>query len=142
MADETAKPLIIAQQGSFAVGGTVITNPGTFDPYRLTPEGQTLHGDHAYVFYQVPANARKLPLVLWHGGPIERRPASTQDRQHGATICVLLPLTIQNQPVVLGLGGAAERIRKNHARYLAILQRAAKTGEPAGAFDQPIDIEF
>jgi hypothetical protein len=60
----------------------------------------------------------------------------------GATICVLLPLTMQNQPVVLGLGGAAERIRKNHARYLAVLQRAAKTVKPEGAFDQPIDIEF
>src|SRR6266516_536343 len=67
MADETAKPLVIAQQGSFAVGGTIVTNPGTFDPYKLTPEGQTLHGDHAYVFYQVPANARRLPHVLWHG---------------------------------------------------------------------------
>ncbi|MEN3383391.1 MAG: hypothetical protein V7608_3435 [Hyphomicrobiales bacterium] len=60
----------------------------------------------------------------------------------GATICVLLPLTIQNQPVVLGLGGAAERIRKNHARYLAVLQRAAKSVKSEGAFDQPIDIEF
>ena len=29
--------------------------------------GQTLHGDHAYVFYQVPVDARKLPLVMWHG---------------------------------------------------------------------------
>ena len=44
------KPLVIEQQGSFAVGGTVITNPGTFDPYKPTPEGQTFHGDHAYVF--------------------------------------------------------------------------------------------
>ena len=60
----------------------------------------------------------------------------------GATICVLLPLTIQNQPVVLGLGGAAERIRRNQARYLAVLQRAARTVKPASAFDQPIDIEF
>ncbi|MDQ6477113.1 alpha/beta fold hydrolase [Dyadobacter sp. LHD-138] len=67
--------LVIQQQGSFAVGGNVITNPGTFDPikhgaYNPTnpvSEGQTLHGDHAYVFYQIPKNARKLPLVFWHG---------------------------------------------------------------------------
>jgi hypothetical protein len=26
-----------------------------------------LHSDHAYVFYQAPVNARKLPLVFWHG---------------------------------------------------------------------------
>src|SRR5690606_29177229 len=44
--------LVIQEQGSFAVGGTVITNPGTFDPYNQTSEGQTFHGDHAYVFYQ------------------------------------------------------------------------------------------
>lgn len=60
-------PLIIQKQGSFAVGGTVFTSPGTFDPVKRSPEGQTFHGDHAYVFYQIPVNARKLPLVLWHG---------------------------------------------------------------------------
>lgn len=60
----------------------------------------------------------------------------------GSTICVLLPITIQNQPVTLGLGGAVERIRKNHERYLAILQRAAKSVTPSDPFDLPIDIEF
>lgn len=60
----------------------------------------------------------------------------------GGTICVLLPIQIQNQPAVLGLGGAAERIRQNHDRYLATLQRAAKSVRPADPFDQPIDIEF
>jgi alpha/beta hydrolase family protein len=61
------KPLVIQEQGSFAVGGTVIHNPGTFDHYKPTAAGQTFRGDHAYVFYQIPMNARKLPLVLWHG---------------------------------------------------------------------------
>ena len=37
------EPLLIQEQGSFAVGGTVITNPGTFDPYNQTPAGQTFH---------------------------------------------------------------------------------------------------
>jgi hypothetical protein len=68
-------PLAIQEQGSFAVGGTVVTAPGTFDPIAqgaynpagADPRGQTLHGDHAYVFYQVPVNARRLPLVFWHG---------------------------------------------------------------------------
>lgn len=63
-----SKPFVVAEQGSFAVGGTVVTNPGTFDPVLLTPDGQTIHGDHAYVQYQIPPDARKLPLVLWHGG--------------------------------------------------------------------------
>lgn len=65
--DLKPEPLIILEQGSFAIGGTVISNPGTFDPYKPTPEGQTLHGDHAYVFYQIPVNARRFPIVLWHG---------------------------------------------------------------------------
>ena len=70
----TTGPLVIQEQGSFLVGGSVVRAPGTFDPiaqgaYTPTPDprGQTLHGDHAYVFYQVPANARRLPLVFWHG---------------------------------------------------------------------------
>ena len=77
-------PLIIQEQGSFAVGGTVISNPGTFDPYKQTPEGQTFHGDHAYVFYQVPVNARKLPLVLWHGaGQFSKTWETTPDGREG-----------------------------------------------------------
>jgi hypothetical protein len=62
-------PLVIAEQGSFAVGGTVLTAPGTYDPVPFNaPAGQTFHGGHAYVQYQIPPNARRLPLVLWHGG--------------------------------------------------------------------------
>jgi hypothetical protein len=62
-------PLVIQEQGSFMPGGTVIERPGTFDPENPVPDsGQTFHGDHAYVFYQIPVNPRKLPLVMWHGG--------------------------------------------------------------------------
>lgn len=57
-------PLVVEEQGSFAVGGSVVRNAGTFDASKPGPEGQTLHGDHAYVFYQVPVNPRRLPLVL------------------------------------------------------------------------------
>jgi len=60
-------PIQIEEQGSFAVGGTVMTSPGTFNPYSPTQEGETFHGDHAYVFYQVPVNASRYPLVMWHG---------------------------------------------------------------------------
>lgn len=77
-------PLIIKEQGSFAVGGTVVTNPGTFDPVKMPPEGQTFRGDHAYVFYQVPVNARKLPLVLWHGfGQFSKTWETTPDGREG-----------------------------------------------------------
>jgi hypothetical protein len=76
--------LFIKEQGSFAVGGSVITNPGTFDPIKRTPEGQTFHGDHAYVFYQIPDNARKLPLVFWHGlGLFSKSWETTPDGREG-----------------------------------------------------------
>ena len=78
------KPIVIQEQGSFAVGGTVITSPGTFDPIKRTPEGQTFHGDHAYVFYQIPVKAKKLPLVLWHGvGQFSKTWETTPDGREG-----------------------------------------------------------
>jgi hypothetical protein len=78
------EPLTIQEQGSFAVGGTVITNSGTFDPFKTSPAGQTFHGDHAYVFYQIPVNARKLPLVLWHGyGQFSKTWETTPDGREG-----------------------------------------------------------
>ena len=84
-------PLQIERQGSFAVGGTIVTSPGTFDPLAPViagqtpdPAGQTLHGDHAYVFYQVPPNAHRLPLVLWHGaGQFSKTWETTPDGREG-----------------------------------------------------------
>lgn len=77
-------PMVIQDQGSFAVGGSVITNPGTFDPITRTPEGQTFHGDHAYVFYQVPVESKKLPLVFWHGiGQFSKTWETTPDGREG-----------------------------------------------------------
>lgn len=78
------KPIVIQEQGSFTVGGTIITNPGTFDPITRTPEGQTFRGDHAYIFYQIPENARKLPLVFWHGiGRFSKTWETTPDGREG-----------------------------------------------------------
>ncbi len=37
------KPVTIVNQGSFMAGGTIASE-----------DGKTLHGDHAYVFYQIP----------------------------------------------------------------------------------------
>jgi DNA-binding IclR family transcriptional regulator len=60
----------------------------------------------------------------------------------GGTICVLLPVANREQPVTLGLGGAVDRIRQNHDRYLAVLQQAAKSVEPVHPFDEPIEIDL
>ena len=38
---EPKAPIMLADQGSFAVGGAVLTNPGTFDPVNPTEAGQT-----------------------------------------------------------------------------------------------------
>ena len=76
--------LIIKEQGSFAAGGTVITASGTYDARKQATDGQTFHGDHAYVFYQVPVNARKFPLVLLHGfGQFSKTWETTPDEREG-----------------------------------------------------------
>jgi hypothetical protein len=77
-------PIVLKDQGSFTVGGTVVTNPGAFDPIALLPAGQTIHGDHAYVQYQIPEDARTYPLVMWHGaGQMAKTWESTPDRRDG-----------------------------------------------------------
>ena len=82
----------IREQGSFTVGGEVIQSSGTFDPVahgffnptNQNTEGQTLHGDHATVFYQIPTQAKKLPLVFWHGyGQSMRTWQTTPDGREG-----------------------------------------------------------
>ena len=50
--------IVLETQGSFAFGGTVITGA----------DGNTFRGDHGYAQYQIPPDARALPLVMWHGG--------------------------------------------------------------------------
>ena len=83
-AKQTTEPLMIQEQGSFAIGGTVLTNTGAYDGTNRSPSGQTLHGDHAYVFYQVPVRARKLPLVMWHGiGQFSKTWETTPDGREG-----------------------------------------------------------
>lgn len=78
------EPMMIQEQGSFAVGGTVVTIPGIYDATNRSPSGQTLHGDHGYVFYQVPVHARKLPLVMWHGiGQFSKTWETTPDGREG-----------------------------------------------------------
>ena len=62
------KPVTITAQGSFMAGGKVITAAGVYDgsnPRNF--DGETLHGDHAYVFYQVPAKAKSHALIFLHG---------------------------------------------------------------------------
>jgi pimeloyl-ACP methyl ester carboxylesterase len=76
--------IIIKEQGSFAIGGSVIKNQGIFNANKPTAEGQTFHGDHAYAFYQIPVNARKYPLVFLHGaGSSKNTWETTPDGREG-----------------------------------------------------------
>lgn len=77
--------LTLAKQGYFAAGGKAIQSAGQFNPQELfNPAGQTLHGDHASVFYQIPAQARAYPLVLLHGaGQSAKTWGTTPDGREG-----------------------------------------------------------
>jgi hypothetical protein len=106
--DNDSEPLRIKDQGSFTVGGSVLKNPGRFDPRRRTPEGQTLHGDHAFVRYQIPANARRIPLVFLHGtGQFSKCWETTPDRREGYQNLFLrrgFPVYLIDQPRRGGAG--------------------------------------
>ena len=71
MNEPSSGPITIERQGSFFVGGRTVQAAGTFDP-TASPNpptaGQSYWVDQMYVQYQIPVNARKLPLVLVHGG--------------------------------------------------------------------------
>lgn len=80
-----SEPLQIQSQGSLIAGGSVLTQPGHFDPLRpASPDGQTYHADHVYAFYQVPVNVRPMPIVMWHGaGQSSKSWETTADGREG-----------------------------------------------------------
>lgn len=82
---DAQEPLVIQEQGSFTVGGSITTESGEFDPLNPTqPDGQTFRGDHLYTFYQIPDEARQLPIVMWHGfGQFSKTWESTPDGREG-----------------------------------------------------------
>jgi pimeloyl-ACP methyl ester carboxylesterase len=63
--------IVLAEQGSFFVGGRQVTGAGAYDPTKArehTNEGNVFWVDQLYAQYQIPVDARKFPLVLVHGG--------------------------------------------------------------------------
>lgn len=122
--NDPSAPIVLQDQGSFLVGGSVRKTPGTFDPIAQgaytpapDPKGQTLHGDHAYVFYQVPVNARRLPLVFWHGhGQSAKTWETTPDGREGF------------QNIFL---------RRRYSVYLLDQPRRGRAGKSTAAFDMP-----
>ena len=111
---ESKQPLVIAQQGSFSVGGrTVVEGAGVFDPTKSpagTNEGQTLWVDQMYVQYQIPVNPRMYPLVLVHGGGGTGRVwESTPDGREGYQTIFL---------------------RRDYSVYIVDFPRRGRSGQP------------
>lgn len=79
--------LIIAKQGMFSAGGTVLKTEGVFnseDQFEETGAGQTSHVDHANVFYQIPSDENGLPIVFLHGyGQSRMGWTTTPDEREG-----------------------------------------------------------
>ncbi len=83
--NNTDGTIVLQDQGSFAIGGSTVTHDGIFSrEHFLAPDGQTAYGDHAYVFYQIPVNAKAYPLIFQHGGAQSKRTwESTPDGRDG-----------------------------------------------------------
>ena len=98
----TSGPLVVQAQGSFAVGGTVTQNPGTYNNNQPTAAGQSFHGDHLYTFYQVPPNPKALPIVMLHGAFQSARSwETTSDGREGFQTIFLrrgFPVYLVDQP--------------------------------------------
>lgn len=98
----TQAPLVIGKQGSFAVGGTVLKTPGTYDNNKPSAAGQSFHGDHLYVFFQVPPNSKGLPIVMLHGAFQSARSwETTPDGREGFQTLFLrrgFPVYLVDQP--------------------------------------------
>lgn len=82
-----SRNLVINEQGAFSAGGIVVKSEGTFDPLKPWYEpqgGQTRHGDHADVFYQIPVKAKHNSMVFLHGyGQSRRSWQTTADGREG-----------------------------------------------------------
>lgn len=57
---EADQPIILAKQGAFEAGGK-----------KLADNEQTLSCDHGYVEYQIPINARRTALLMWHSSSVK-----------------------------------------------------------------------
>ena len=116
----------IAKQGSFAVGGTTIRRDGTYDNSKFVgwaeqiETGQSYHGDHAFINYQIPAKANKYPLVFIHGyGGSGVCWEMTPDGRDGFSTLMLrkkYPTYVMDLP---GRGRAGRTTAENHTKPVA-----------------------
>ena len=55
-------PLLIARQGSFAVGGNILQRPGTYDNSRFPGWGQAVEAGQSYMPTTPPWTSRYRPM--------------------------------------------------------------------------------
>lgn len=95
-------PLVIERQGSFTAGGTVVATTGTYNNNAPTSEGQSIHADHLYAFYQIPQNPKPMPIVMLHGAYQSARSwETTPDGREGFQTIFLrrgFPVYLVDQP--------------------------------------------
>lgn len=73
-AEAEEKPITLKTMGSLFFGGTLLK----------LENGETFHGDHGYAQFYIPQNARRYPLIMWHGmGQSGRSWESTPDGREG-----------------------------------------------------------
>lgn len=116
----------VVKQGSFAVGGTTIQRNGTYDNSKFVgwaeqiETGQSYHGDHAFVNYQIPAKANRYPLVFIHGyGGSGVCWEMTPDNRDGFSTLMLrkkYPTYVMDLP---GRGRAGRTTAENHTKPVA-----------------------
>ncbi len=116
----------IVKQGHFTVGGTTLQREGSYDNSRFTgwaeqvETGQSYRGDHAFVDYQIPAHAHKLPLVFIHGyGGSGVCWQMTPDDRDGFSTLMLrqkYPVYVMDLP---GRGRAGRTTAENHIKPTA-----------------------
>lgn len=116
----------VAKQGSFAVGGTTIQRNGTYDNSKFVgwaeqiETGQSYHGDHAFVNYQIPVKANRYPLVFIHGyGGSGVCWEMTPDNRDGFSTLMLrkkYPTYVMDLP---GRGRAGRTTAENHTKPVA-----------------------
>lgn len=57
------QPIVLSRTGGFSIGGRVITHPENAT--------ETLHCDHGYVEYFIPAKPRSASMVMWHSASMQ-----------------------------------------------------------------------
>ena len=113
-------PVAIAKQGSFFVGGRMLTAPGTYDPTQgtaSTDPGQKFWVDQMYVQYQIPRECAQVSAR-----------AGARRQRHGARVGdhARWPRGLPDPAVAPRLSGLYRRFSAPRARGLPELQRAVR----------------